>query len=168
LAAGPERRSPLTDEAPWPRDAEHVGVIIALLAVLGVNLWVIVALLAFVLGRKRWVSRQPGAFKGAIRVVEGDVPGLGARWKRGYGRWVREILVWTKAPFLFRNELVAADALAGDARAAKPGEVRRLGKHPTVVLLAADGGARIEVAASAGGRERVTGPFAVPGPGTGR
>jgi hypothetical protein len=63
---------------------------------------------------------------------------------------VREILAWTKAPFLFRNELVA-DAAAGAARAAKPGEVRRLGKHAAIVVLAAGGGARIEVAASADG-----------------
>jgi hypothetical protein len=27
------------------------------------------------------------------------VPGVGMRWMRGYGRWVRQILVWTKAPF---------------------------------------------------------------------
>lgn len=143
-------------------------MLIALLAVLGVDLWVIVALLAVVLTRKRWVSHQPGAFKGAIRVIHGDVPGLKAKWKRGYGRWVREILVWTKAPFLFRNELVAADRPAGDARGAKPGEVRRLGKHPTIVPLTADGGARIEVAASAAGRERAAGPFAAPASGTGR
>jgi hypothetical protein len=38
---------------------------------------------------------------------------------RGYGCWVREILAWTKVPFLFRNELVA-DAAVGAARAAKP------------------------------------------------
>jgi Protein of unknown function (DUF2550) len=140
-------------------------VLIALLAVLGVDLWVIVVVLAVVLARKRWVSHQPGAFKGAIRIVEGDVPGLGARWKRGYGRWVREILVWTKTPFLFRNELVAADARAGDDRVPEPGEVRRLGKHPTVIPLAADGGTRIEVAVSADGRERAAGPFAAPAPG---
>ena len=139
-------------------------MLIALLAVLGVDLLVIVVLLAVVLTRRRWVSRQPGAFKGAIRIIEGDVPGLRAKWKRGYGRWVRDILVWTKAPFLFRNELVPADALAGEARPAKPGEVRRLGKHPAVVLLAVDGGARIEVAASADGRERAPGPFAEDAP----
>ena len=135
-------------------------MLIALLAVLGVDLWVIVVLLAVVLARKRWVSHQPGAFKGAIRVIEGDVPGLKAKWKRGYGHWVHDILVWTKAPFLFRNELVLAEALAGEARAAKPGEVRRLGKHPAVVPLAVEGGARIEVAASADGREQARGPFA--------
>src|ERR1017187_8745483 len=135
-------------------------MLIALLAVLGVDLWVIVALLAVVLTRKRWVSRQPGAFKGAIRITEGYVPGLKAKWRRGYSRWARDILVWTKAPFLFRTELVLAEALAGQARAAKPGEVRRLGKHPAVVPLVVDGGARIEVAASAASRERAPWPFA--------
>jgi hypothetical protein len=91
----------------------------------------IVVLVAMVLARGRWVSRQPGAF----RVTGGEMPGLGTKWRRGYGRWVREILVWTTAPFLFRDELVVADA----------------------------GGARIGVAVSADGRERASGPFAVGG-----
>jgi len=81
-------------------------MLIALLALLGVDLIVIVVLLAGVLSRKRWITRQPGAFRCAVRVVDGEVPGLGVKWKRGYGRWVKDILVWTKAPFLFRNELV--------------------------------------------------------------
>jgi Protein of unknown function (DUF2550) len=97
-------------------------VVIALLAVLGVDLIVIVAFLGVVLSRRRWVSHQPGAFKGAVRVVDGEVPGLGPKWQRGYGRWVRDVLVWTKKPFLFRNELAAVDGLAGEARAAEPGE----------------------------------------------
>lgn len=135
-------------------------MLIALLAVLGVDLWVIVILLAVVLARRRWVSHQPGAFRGAVRVIEGDVPGLKAKWKRGNGRWVRDILVWTKAPFFFRNALVPADGLTGAPRALKPGEVRRLGKHPAAVTLVADGGARIEIAVSADGQERMPGPFA--------
>jgi hypothetical protein len=56
----------------------------------------IVVLVAVVLARGRRVSRQPGAF----RVSGGEVPGLGMKGRRGYGRWVREILVWTTAPFL--------------------------------------------------------------------
>jgi hypothetical protein len=82
-------------------------MLIALLVVLGVDLGVIVAVLVVVLARRRWVSRQPGAFRGAILVTEGDVPGLSGRWRRGYGRWVRDVLVWTKGPLLFRSELVA-------------------------------------------------------------
>ena len=38
----------------------------ALLALLGVDLIVVVALAAFVLTRKRWVKRQLGTFGGAI------------------------------------------------------------------------------------------------------
>jgi hypothetical protein len=102
-------------------------VVIALLALLGVNLIVIVLLLGAMLSRRRWVNRQPGAFKGVIRTVAGEVPGLGPKWTRGYGRWVRDVLVWRKAPFLFRSDLVAVDALTGTERAAKPGEVKRLG-----------------------------------------
>jgi hypothetical protein len=54
-------------------------MLIALLAVLGVDLIVVVALLALVLSRKRWVKRQPGAFRGAIRVTGGEIGGLGGR-----------------------------------------------------------------------------------------
>src|SRR3954451_20567357 len=86
-------------------------MLIALLAVLGVNLIVIVVLLALVLSRKRWVKRQPGSFHGVIRLSSGEIDGLRSKWRRGYGRWVRDVLVWTKGPFLFRNELVVVDGL---------------------------------------------------------
>jgi hypothetical protein len=110
------------------------AMLIALLAVLGVDLIVIVLLLASVLLRRRWVSRRPGAFRGAIRVAEGEIDGLRSRWNRGYGRWVRDVLVWTKGPFLFRNEVLATDGL-GEQRPAHAGEVKRLGDHPTVVQV---------------------------------
>jgi hypothetical protein len=96
-------------------------MLIALLAVLGVDLVVIVAFLAAALHRRRWIGRQAGAFKGAIRVVHGEVPGLTAKWRRGYGRWIRDILVWYKPPLLFRSEHVPADALARPDRASEPG-----------------------------------------------
>ncbi len=51
-------------------------MLIALLAVLGVDLIVIAVLLAAVLWRRRWVMRRPGAFRGAIRVADGEIEGL--------------------------------------------------------------------------------------------
>src|SRR5215218_10001809 len=108
-------------------------MLIALLAVLGVNLIVIVVLLCVVLTRKRWVKRQPESFRGVIRVSTGDIDGLRSKWGRGYGRWDRDVLVWTKAPFLFRKELVVVDAL-DKRRSADPGEVKRLGDHPVVAV----------------------------------
>jgi hypothetical protein len=52
-------------------------MLIALLAVLGVDLIVLVVLLAFVLARKRWVKRQPESFRGVIRLSGGELDGFG-------------------------------------------------------------------------------------------
>jgi hypothetical protein len=133
------------------------GMLIALLVVLGVDLIVVVGFLAVVIARRRWLKRQPGDFQGAIRVADGDVDGLGAKWKRGHGRWVRDVLVWSKAPFMFRNELVPVDRLAGE-RPAEPGEVKRLGKNPVVVELSSSG-ATIQVAAKEEHRAFAVGPL---------
>lgn len=125
---------------------------------------VIVVVVLVVMLRRRSVSRQAGAFKGAIRVVHGhgEVPGLSAKWRHGYGRWVRDILVWYKAPLFVRDALVPADDLTGPARAAEPGEVKRLGQDVTVLSMAVENGARIEVGTAAGERELADAPFHPP------
>jgi hypothetical protein len=98
--------------------------------------------------RKSWVMRQPDAFRGVIRVAGGQIDGLRRKWARWYGRWVRDVLAWTKPPSLFRNEAVAADGLDED-RPARPDEVKRLGDHPTVIRVSA-GSAALEVVADGG------------------
>ncbi len=156
-------------------------MLIALLVVLGVDLVVIVVVVAILLGRRARVSRQRGAFKGMIRVVDGEVPGLRRKWKRGVGRWVGDVLVWAKAPLLFWNEFVEADLVGAVPREAGPADkVKRLGSGPVIVAVAA-AGARVEIAAAADQRERALGAFAaatgkhatrnrtptpLPGPGT--
>ncbi len=135
-------------------------MLIALLAVLGVDLIVIAFYAAVVYGRKRWVTRQPGAFRGAIRVNSGEIDRLRPKWSRGYGRWVRDILVWTKAPFLFRSVLVPADGL-DQQRPARPEEVKRLGDQPTVIRLNTDK-AIAEVAASEADTTLLLGPYDQP------
>ena len=132
-------------------------MLIALLIVLGVDLVVVVAFAAFVFGRRRWLKRQPGEFAGAIRVSGGDVDGLSRKWKRGSGRWVRDVLVWTRAPLMVRNELVPVDRLCGEHPAHADG-LKRLGGKPVVIEFAS-GGATIEVAARAEHRDLVTGPM---------
>ena len=135
-------------------------MLIALLVILGVDLIVIVAFAALVFGRRRWLKRQPGAFAGAIRVSGGEIDGLSPKWKRGSGRWVRDVLVWSKAPLMFRNQLVAVDRVSGEHQA-RAGEVKRLGEKPVVVEFMADG-ARIEVAAKAEHRALVAGSLTRP------
>jgi hypothetical protein len=53
----------------------------------------VVVFAAFVVGRRRWLKRQPGEFAGVIRVPSGDIDGLSPKWKRGSGRWVRDALL---------------------------------------------------------------------------
>ena len=141
-------------------------MLIALLAVLGVNLIVIAALLAVVLSRKRWVTQQAGSFRGVARSVSGEAHGFHPKWRRGYGRWVHGVLVWTKGPFFFWNELLPVDSRE-DERAAEPGEVKRLGDQATVVLLRA-GVATVEVAARGEDRDLLVGPRRMTADGHGR
>jgi hypothetical protein len=132
-------------------------MVIAIMIALGVELIVIVAFATLTIGRKRWVRRQPGAFAGAIRVTGGEVDGLGTKWKRGTGHWVRDVLVWNKAPLLLTNQLVAVTRISGE-RQADDGEVKRLGDEPILIEFVADG-ADIEVAAKPEERAFVTGLF---------
>ena len=133
-------------------------MLIALLIVLGVDLIVVAAFAAFVFGRRRWLKRQPGEFAGAIRVSSGDVDGLGPKWKRGSGRWVRDVFVWTRAPLLVRNELIPVDRLCAEHPGRADG-LKRLGDQPVVIEFAS-GGAKIEVAGRAEHHALVTGPAA--------
>jgi hypothetical protein len=133
-------------------------MLIALLIALGVDLAVVVVFAVFLFGRRRWLKRQPGEFAGAIRVSAGAVGGLSPKWKRGSGRWVRDVLVWSKAPFMFRNELIPVDRLCGEQPV--HAGVKRLGDKPVVIEFAS-GAARIEVAAKAGHRDLVTGLLSV-------
>jgi hypothetical protein len=132
------------------------GMLIALLAVLAVDLAVVVVLLAFVLSRRRWVERRPASLRGVIRVSGGEVDGLRPKWGRGYGSRVSDVLVWTKAPFMFRTAFVATAGL-NDQRPAHADEVKRLGDHPVVIELTA-----VEVAARDEHRHRLRGPYSEP------
>ena len=88
-------------------------MVIAFLALLGVDLVVIVFFVGTVVSRKRWVvNRQPGAFKGATRLADG-----GRSSPRELEAWGPPLdpqrVVWTESPLLFRNELLPADGSSG-------------------------------------------------------
>ena len=87
----------------------------------------------------------------------GNVDGLSRKWKRGSGRWVRDVLVWTRAPLMVRNELVPVDRLCGEHPGHADG-LKRLGDKP-VVNEFASGSATIEVAGRAEHHALVTGPM---------
>ena len=132
-------------------------MLIALLAVLGVDLIVVVVFLVAALARRRWVNHRPGVFAGAIRVSAGEHDGVGSKWKARIWTMGSRLVVWTKKPFLFRNELVAIDRLEG-IRAAHDGEIKRMGDEPAVIELVA-GDAAIQIAVQGRDRDLAVGPY---------
>jgi hypothetical protein len=75
---------------------------------------------------------------------------------------VRDVLVWTKAPLLFRPELVPPDGLE-EQRPAGTDEVKRLGDRPIVIRVRM-GKASTEVAANGDDAELLLGPYSSAGP----
>jgi hypothetical protein len=108
-------------------------MIFALRAVLGVDLIVIVAQLGVTLTRRRWVSHQPGGPQGSDLRHRRRGAGLGPKWKRGHGRWARDVLVWAKTPALFRNELVASTVLP--EQCARPSGVKGYREIPILLRV---------------------------------
>ncbi len=133
-------------------------MIIALLAVIGVDLIVIVVLVGLLIARRRWLKGQAGAFVGAIRCKSGEIDGVGATWKRGYGHWVRDVFVFIKAPLFVRNVLVPTD-LPYTEREADPGDrPKRLGDHPVIATINCNG-AVLEIAAGTEHSALLRGPY---------
>jgi hypothetical protein len=121
-------------------------MIIALLAILGVSLWVILAFVALMIARRRWLTVQPGAFRCATRAINGDVPRVGGRrWRRGWGRRAQDVLVWDPMPTLVGSSMLQL-ADVEHSRPAASGEIRRMGDAPLVVEIALQSGARLAVA----------------------
>jgi hypothetical protein len=103
----------------------------------------VVVFAAFVPGRSGGLNASRRIRRGDP-AVSGDVDGLGTNGSTVPAAGVGDVLVWIKAPLMFRNELVPAGRLSGE-HPEHSGGVKRLGDQPVVVEFAF-GGARIEVA----------------------
>ena len=132
----------------------------ALVILLLVDLAAVIVLSAVYMRRRQCVTGRRGAFKGQLRVVEGEVPGLSPHWKTGYGYWVRDVLVWDTAPFLWRTKVIRVDGTDVSGIHGANGSVSRLGRHPIVTPLLSDHHSRLELATSEEDRDLVLGPFA--------
>lgn len=135
-------------------------MLIAVLVLIGVDVLIVVGLVAVIVGRRLWLKRRPGEFEGRVRVISGQVPGLGSSWKRGFGRRVRSVLVWSPGPLLFHNVIVPVDGIIG-VRDAIDGEVPALGGSPRVFTVTTDA-ATLEVATRRDDGSHVTAPAGQP------
>jgi len=129
-------------------------VIWAILALIGVPLWLCAVAISVLVLRNRHLRHRPGNVP--VRLLP---PGT-TRWRRGHGVWVSDVFAWRGSPAAWREELLqVVGATTRSADAEERGHLHRLGGAPVVADLTTTDGI-VRVAAAAAHRPALLGPFA--------
>jgi hypothetical protein len=133
----------------------------ALLALLGVPIWLIVGMLTTAVWSRRRFRRAPGVFRCKLRTASGDVPGVADHWPRAfvYGRWVHDVLLVQKGIALVRTLPLPVTAATDSAQPSDNHRLERLGPSQRVVTLRLDSGASVDVATSKTDTALAAGPL---------
>ena len=128
----------------------------AILALIGVPLWLIAIALTVIAFRNRTLRKRYGDLP--VRVLRAGKK----RWTRGHAIWVSDVFAWRASPASWKEGLEqVTDASLHehiDAQTAK--KLHRLGDSPVVASLTLVGGDVIDVAARTEHRAALVGPFA--------
>ncbi len=126
----------------------------ALLAALGVPLWLCAAGILTLLLRNRALRTRPGNVPVRVRR-----PGK-RRWWPGHGLWVHDVFAFRGLPAAWKEALVwAADASVRPADEQERKKLHRIGDEPVVATLTLVDGESLEVAARAEDVDDLLGPF---------
>ena len=129
----------------------------ALLALVGVPLWLCALGILALVYRNRGLRRRHGDI--AVRVQRTGK----TRWTRGHAVWVSDVFAWRGSPAAWREDLVhVVGASACSATPEERKKLHRLGDGPVVATLTTSQGDVLRVAASAEHRSALSGPFASP------
>ena len=127
----------------------------AILAVLGVPLWLCAIGILTVVFQNRRLRKRPGNVP--IRVLR---PGK-SRWTFGHGVWVSDVFAWRGSPAAWREDLVQVSGAS--PRAAEVEErkkLHRIGDQPVIATFELAEGGTLEVATGAEHRAALLGPYA--------
>jgi hypothetical protein len=127
----------------------------AILALLGVPLWLCALGIGALVFRNRALRKRPGNIP--VRVLR---PGK-KRWTRGHAVWVSDVFAWRASPASWMEGLAqVTDASLHESIAPETmKKLHRLGDSPAVASLTLAGGEMIEVAARRDDRSALVGPF---------
>ena len=127
----------------------------AVLAMLGIPLWLCAIGILTVVFQNRRLRKRPGNVP--IRVLR---PGR-SRWTSGHGAWVSDVFAWRGSPAAWREDLVQVSSAS--ARAAEVEErkkLHRIGDDPVVATFKLAEGGTLDAATAAEHRSALLGPFA--------
>jgi hypothetical protein len=129
----------------------------AILAMLGVPLWLCAAAILALVYRNRSLRQRHGDIP--VRVQRAGK----ARWTRGHAVWVSDVFAWRGSPAAWDEDLLLVTAAHLDAL--EPEELKklhRLGDNPAVVTLIPDEGDPVRVAVANEHRATILGPYGTP------
>jgi hypothetical protein len=130
----------------------------AILALLGVPLWLCAIGIGALVFRNRALRKRPGNVP--VRVLR---PGK-KRWTPGHAVWVSDVFAWRASPASWMEGLArVTDASLHESIAPETmKKLHRLGDSPSVASLTLDDGTTIDVAARQDDQVALMGPFAPP------
>ena len=113
----------------------------AILAILGVPLWLCAAGISVLVLRNRAIRHRPGNVK-ARRRRQGK-----SRWTRGHGVWVHDVFAFRGSPAAWAESLIPVrDAVTLSPTASDRKKLRRLGAAPLIARLIDDDGEHVDFA----------------------
>jgi hypothetical protein len=133
---------------------EDQAVIFAILALVGVPLWLCTIGLLTLLLRNRGLRKRAGNVP--VRTRRSGKK----RWSPGHGVWVHDVFAFRGLPAAWREELVwASGATLRPATEEERKKLHRIGDEPIVASLRLIDGESIEFAARSEHQDELLGPF---------
>ena len=131
-----------------------ITVIWAILAAVGVPLWLCAAGILTLVARNRTLRKRPDDIP--VRILR---PGQ-KRWRPGHGIWVHDVFLFRASPAAWSEAVLwAQDASARVPNDDERGHLRHLGDEPLVATLTLDDGQTIKLATSGDRQAALLGPF---------
>ena len=124
----------------------------AILAILGVPLWVIAGGIAYMVLLNRHLRHRKGDMPVRARYASGR------RWRRGHAVWVGDVFAYRSSPSSWNESLDRVRSATLRELTAEEAHALRRVDDPVVVVLTADDHT-IEVAAAGPKKDALLGPF---------
>jgi hypothetical protein len=127
----------------------------AILAALGVPLWLCAVGILTLVMRNRSLRKRGGDVAVRLRTAPDK------RWRPGHALWVHDVLSFRALPSGWSESLLwTTDVSVRDANEQERKKLHRIGDRPVIALFTLDGGDTVEAAASVDSRDLLLGPYA--------
>jgi hypothetical protein len=117
----------------------------AILAIVGIPIWLLLGALVGAFASRRHFQRSPGVFALRMREVSAE-----QKWGRKvHGRWIHDVLLVNKGIAQARTVPIAVERIVSAPEPADASAIKGLGDQPVSFVVALDDGPRMEIATSA-------------------